>query len=220
MAQVDRFTRFRNLIGQRQFDSLKEAKILLLGVGGVGGFCLDALVRSGLSNITIVDKDSFEITNQNRQIGSEALGVAKVEHLAKLYGVMPIQANIDQKWINEHDFTPYDLVIDAIDDMRAKVQIALHVKGKLISSMGSAKKLDPTQMQIDSIWKTKGDALAKKFRYELRKAGFEGDFNVVYSPESPNCDGLGSFVGVTGAFGLTLASMAIKTLSKDASHPL
>lgn len=221
MAEIDRYTRFRNLVGESRFNSLQRAKILLLGVGGVGGFCLDALFRSGLKNITIVDKDSFEISNQNRQIGSDALGEIKVKHLANLYkGITPIHAKVDEIWINEHDFSAYDLVIDAIDDMKAKVQIALHVKGNHISSTGCAKRLDPTQMQIDSIWSTKGDALAKKFRYELRKAGFEGDFKVVYTSESPNCDGLGSFVGVTGAFGLALASLAIKTLLEDGAHPL
>lgn len=220
MVEVDSYSRIRTLIGRDAFDYLKCKKILLLGTGGVGGFCLDALFRSGLQNITIVDKDSFEITNQNRQIGSEALGEVKVNRLAKLYpGTTPIHANIDETWIKSHDFNQYDLVIDAIDDMRAKVQIALHVKGNYISSMGSAKKLDPTLMRIDSVWKTSGDALAKKFRYELRKAGYGGDFQVVYSPEPPNCEGLGSFVGVTGSFGLAMASLGIKTLLKGFLHP-
>jgi tRNA A37 threonylcarbamoyladenosine dehydratase len=221
MATLDRYSRIRTLLGDESFTYLQNRKILLLGAGGVGGFCLDALIRSGVQNITIVDKDRFEITNQNRQIGSEAVGEIKAQHLAILYpNITPIHANIDEAWIKSHDFTKYDLVIDAIDDMKAKVQIPLHVKDKLISSMGGAKKLDPTQIRIDSVWKTSGDALAKKFRYELRKAGFEGDFQVVYSPESSNCEGLGSFVGVTGSFGLALASLAIKSLLKDALHPL
>lgn len=216
MAKVDRYSRVRLLIGEEKLNRLHNAKVLLLGTGGVGGFCLDSLVRTGVKNITIVDKDRFEITNQNRQIGSEALGEIKVEHLCKLYpSVTPICANINQEWIESFDFNKYDLVIDAIDDMQAKVQIALHVKKDLISSTGGAKKLDPTQIQIDSIWNTKGDGLAKKFRYELRKAGFDGNFNVVYSAESPHCSGLGSFVGVTGSFGLALSSLAIKTLLKE-----
>jgi len=216
LATLERYSRIQTLLGEDEFQLLQNAKVLLLGVGGVGGFCLDALVRSGVLDITIVDKDIFETTNQNRQIGSEAIGDIKVNHLAKLYpNTTPLHVNIEKSWIESYDFSHYDLVIDAIDDMKAKVQIALHVKGDLISSMGSAKRLDPTQMRIDSIWKTSGDALARKFRYELRKAGFDGDFPVVYSPESPRCEGLGSFVGVTGSFGLALASLGIKKLIKE-----
>jgi len=221
MAQIDRYSRIRTLLGEESFEYLQSRTILLLGAGGVGGFCLDALIRSGITNITLVDKDTFEITNQNRQIGSDCVGAIKVNHLASLYpSIQPIHVNIDNSWIQSHDFSKYDLVIDAIDDLRAKVQIALQVKGKFISSMGSAKKLDPTQMRIDSIWNTKGDALAKKFRYELRKAGFNGDFEVVYSPESPHCEELGSFVAVTGSFGLALASLGIKSLLTEFLHPL
>lgn len=200
------------LLGE-DFEKLRDAKVLLLGVGGVGGFCLDCLFRTGVTDITIVDSDTFEITNQNRQIGSEALGAVKVEHLQTLYPtVTPIQALVTKAWCEAFDFTPYDLVIDAIDDMPAKVAIAHSVKGKHISSMGGAKKTDPTKIEIASIWKTHGDPLAKKFRYELKKSGFKGSFDVVFSPEAPLCKELGSFVGVTGSFGLALCSKAIKEL--------
>lgn len=216
MDRVDRFSRIRTLLGDK-FETLTNAKVLLLGCGGVGGFCLDGLYRSGIQNITIVDFDTFELSNQNRQIGSEAVGVAKVERLKTLYPLTtPLHVKIDKKWVEDTDFSAYSLVIDAIDDMSAKVALALHVKQPFISSMGGAKKLDPTLIKSDSIWKTKGDPLARKFRYELRRAGFHGDFEVIYSDESSKCDGLGSFVGVTGSFGLALCSLAIKTLlSKD-----
>lgn len=221
MAGVDRYTRVRSLFGETSFNKIRDSKVLLLGVGGVGGFCLDALFRSGVGDITIVDEDFFEITNQNRQIGSEALGEIKVAHLHTLYpSTSPIHLKIDEPWIKSHDFTKYDLVIDAIDDMPAKLALVLHLRGNLISSMGGAKKIDPTQIRIDSIWNTKGDGLAKKFRYMLRKANFEGDFQVVYSPEVVKSKDLSSFVGVTGSFGLALASLALQTLASDASHPL
>jgi tRNA A37 threonylcarbamoyladenosine dehydratase len=213
MAELDRYQRVRLLVGEDAFTRLSHAKVLLLGVGGVGGFCLDALIRSGVRNITIVDEDTFELTNQNRQIGSEGIGEVKVTRLHTLYpSVCPLHVKVDAAWAKNHDFSAYDIVIDAIDDMRAKVALALHVNVPLLSSMGSAKRLDPTAIVTDSVWNTQGDALAKKFRYELRKAGFDGDFPVVYSKEAPLCKELGSFVGVTGSFGLTLASLAIRTL--------
>jgi tRNA A37 threonylcarbamoyladenosine dehydratase len=207
-----RYSRVKSLLGD-DFKKLQSAKILLLGVGGVGGFCLDCLYRSGIKDITIVDHDSFDITNQNRQIGSEAVDAIKVMHLKTIYpSVRALEEKVTKKWCEEFDFSPFDLVIDAIDDMSAKVALAHAVGDKLISSSGSAKKLDPTKIEVASIWKTHGDALAKKFRYELKKSNFSGDFLVVFSPEEPKCKELGSFVGVTGAFGLALCSKAIEEI--------
>ncbi len=195
------------------FQKIQNAKILLLGVGGVGGFCLDALYRSGIADITIVDFDTFDITNQNRQIGSDFIGQKKVEVLGELYkGIKPLHVKVTPKWTEEFDFKPYDLVIDAIDDMSAKVALAHKTHTKLISSAGGAKKLDPTRIKTASVWKSHGDSLAKKFRYELKKSGFKGDFEIVFSDEPPICQELGSFVGVTGSFGFVLASLAIKKL--------
>jgi tRNA A37 threonylcarbamoyladenosine dehydratase len=208
----DRFARTR-LLFDKNFDKLQSKNILLLGVGGVGGFCLDSLYRTGIQNITIVDFDKFEITNQNRQIGSEAIGVVKVDRMKELYsGIKGYNLKITPEWVEKFDFEPFDLIIDAIDDMPAKVAIAQKCSHKLISSMGGAKKLDPTKIEIVDIWKTHTDGLAKKFRSELKKVGFNKKFDVVFSSELPNCKELGSFVGVTGSFGLTLSSLAIKKL--------
>ncbi len=209
---MGRFARSKILFGE-DFEKIENAKILLLGVGGVGGFCLDALHRTGVRDITIVDFDSFEITNQNRQIGSENIEETKVFVIQERYnGIKAINEKVTPKWVEDFDFSRFDLVIDAIDDMSAKVALANRCHSKLISSMGGAKKLDPTLIEIGSIWKTYGDGLAKKFRSELKKSGFSEDFTVVFSPESPKCRELGSFVGVTGSFGLALASLAIKKL--------
>jgi tRNA A37 threonylcarbamoyladenosine dehydratase len=200
------------LMGE-DFEKLRHAKILLLGVGGVGSFCLDCLVRSGVEDVTIVDFDTYDITNQNRQIGSEKVGAIKVERLAELYPtVTPIQAKIDAEWIEAFDFEPYDLVLDAIDDIRAKIALAHRVSFKLISSTGSARKLDPTKIEIASIWKTHGDPFARKIRYELKKSGFKGDYPALFSPEEPKCQTKGSFVGVTGSFGLAMCSIAIQKI--------
>ncbi|SFP06758.1 tRNA threonylcarbamoyladenosine dehydratase [Hydrogenimonas thermophila] len=211
-----KYERCRMLMGD-DFEKLRKAKILLLGVGGVGSFCLDCLVRSGVEDITIVDFDKYDITNQNRQIGSDKVGAVKVHRLAELYPtVTPIEAKIDDKWIENFDFSSFDLVLDAIDDIRAKITLAHKVSPKLISATGGARKLDPTKIEIASIWKTHGDPFARKIRYELKKSGFKGDFPALFSPEEPKCQTKGSFVGVTGSFGLAMCSAAIqKIINKD-----
>ncbi|WP_353662133.1 ThiF family adenylyltransferase [Hydrogenimonas sp. SS33] len=207
-----RFERCRMLFGE-DHDKLAQAKILLLGVGGVGSFCLDCLFRTGIQDVTIVDFDRFDETNRNRQIGSDAVGAVKVERLAQLYPtVTPVNARIDAEWVETFDFTPYDLVLDAIDDIRAKIALAHKTWPKLISATGGARKIDPTKIEIDSIWKTHGDPFARKIRYELKKSGFKGDFLALFSPEEPKCTTKGSFVGVTGAFGLAMCSAAVQRL--------
>ncbi|MBE0491646.1 MAG: ThiF family adenylyltransferase [Sulfurospirillum sp.] len=211
---MDRFQRCRLLFGD-DFEKIQNAKILLFGVGGVGGHCLDALYRSGVSDITIVDFDTFEITNQNRQLGSENLGAIKVEALKKTYpSITALHVKVTPQWVDAFDFDAYDVVLDAIDDIPAKVAIALKTHKKLISSMGGAKRIDPSKIITSTIWKTYGDGLAKKFRYELKKAGFKQKFEVIFSSEEPKCVPKGSFVGVTGSFGLMLASRAIAFVLK------
>ena len=209
----DRYSRVRKILGE-DFDKLQHAKVLLFGVGGVGSICLDALFRSGVNDITIVDFDRYDITNQNRQLGSEAVGEVKVKRMKTLYPtVTPIEQMVTPSWIEAFDFEPYDIVIDAIDDMPSKVAIAHKASHKLISSSGGAKKIDPTRVRYTSVWKNHGDALAKKFRYELKKSGFNKDFLTVFSDEEPNCKELGSLMCVTGTFGFTLASLAIRRLT-------
>ncbi len=205
-----RYERCRQLFGEEDFTRLQQARILILGVGGVGSYALDCLYRTGITQITIVDHDTYEITNQNRQIGSDALGTSKVHTLAARYpGITPIEAQMDMAWVEAFDFTPYDLILDAADTTRVKIEIAKKHYKKLIMSLGSAKRTDPTQIQTASIWKSQGDALARKIRNELKKAHFDRNFTVIFSPETVQGEGKGSFVGVTGAFGLTLCSVAI-----------
>ncbi|SMC10031.1 tRNA threonylcarbamoyladenosine dehydratase [Nitratiruptor tergarcus] len=210
-----RFDRCRILFGN-DFEKLQKAKILILGVGGVGSFALDCLYRSGISDITIVDFDRYDVTNQNRQIGSEHIGEVKVEVLGKLYpGIKTINAKVDNKWVENFDFSPYDVVIDAIDDIKAKIALAHKCAHKLIASMGSARKCDPTKIETASIWKTHGDPFARKIRYELKKSGFKGDFLAIFSPESPKCTTKGSFVGVTGSFGLAICAKTIERVLNE-----
>lgn len=209
-----RYQRCKLLFGE-DFNKISKAKIILFGVGGVGSFCLDSLYRSGVKDITIVDFDRFEPSNQNRQIGSQHLGEIKTEVLAKLYpGIKHITTKVTKEWTEDFDFDGFDLVIDAVDDIPAKVALAKKTHKKLISSCGGAKRVDPTLIEISSIWKTTNDPFAKKFRYELKKVGFKEDFQVVFSKELPKkCEGLGSFVGVTGSMGLALSSLALQKIT-------
>lgn len=214
MDKIDRFTRSRWLFGD-DFKKLEEAKILVCGVGGVGGMCLDALARAGVGKIVAIDKDIFDITNQNRQIYSEAVGGVKVKEFEKRYkNITGICELITPEFVKNFDFSEFDLVVDAVDDMTAKVAIANKTGDKLIASMGGAKRIDATAIKVASVWKTHSDPFARKFRNELKKSGFKGDFEVVFSTELPLCKPLGSFMGVTAVFGLNLASLAVKKLLK------
>jgi len=211
----DRFQRCELLFGKEDFAKIQKAKILILGVGGVGSYALDCLYRSGVSDITILDYDSYDETNQNRQIGSEAVGELKTEALKKLYpSITTINQQMNMAWVEEFDFEPYDIIIDAADTTKVKIELAKKVFKKLIMSTGSAKRFDASKIEVASIWKTSGDRLARKIRNELKKAKFDRNFTVVFSPEEDKCKEKGSFVGVTGAFGLTICSEAIKKILK------
>ncbi|HEO8744096.1 TPA: tRNA threonylcarbamoyladenosine dehydratase [Campylobacter upsaliensis] len=208
-----RYTRVKWLVGDENYEKISRTRVLIFGLGGVGGICTDALFRTGFTKLTLIDADSFETTNLNRQIHSEHIGENKAEVFAKIYKVKGVVAKVDEEFLSTFDLSKFDLIIDAIDDIPAKVALANKIDFKkqiFISSTGGARKLDPTLIKTTSIFKTYGDALAKKFRYELRKSGFKGDFDVVFSNEEAKCKTLGSFMGVTASFGLALASLALK----------
>lgn len=196
------------------FEKITSAKILLLGVGGVGSFCLDCLHRNGIHDITIIDFDCYDASNQNRQMWSEMHeGESKVEAMKKHYPQITImELKITPEWVEAFDFEPYDLVLDAIDDIHAKLALAQKCYSKLISATGSAKRLDPTKIEVSTIWKTHGDRFASKIRYELKKRRFSKKYPVIFSSEPARTKVKGSFVGVTGAFGLTMCSLAIQKL--------
>jgi len=204
-----RFDRCKKLF--KKFEELQKLNVLICGVGGVGGYVLDCLYRSGVKNITIIDYDTFDITNQNRQIGSEFIGKKKIEVLASLYEeVTPIDLKLSKNNISSLNLDKYDVIIDAIDEIEVKIELIKTAYPKIISSMGAAKRVDPTKIRIDSIWKTNTDPFAKKIRDRLKKENFKKDFKVVYSIEKPIKSEMGSFVGVTGAFGFAICYEVLK----------
>ncbi len=208
-----RYDRCRKLFGEEDFAKLQKAKILILGVGGVGSYALDCLYRTGVTDITIIDYDRYDETNQNRQIGSEATGRLKTDRLKELYPkITAINQQMDLAWLKQFDFDPYDLIIDAADTTKVKIELAKKEYKKLIMSLGSAKRFDASKIEVASIWQSHGDALGRKIRNELKKAKFDRNFTVVFSPEQAKCKEKGSFVGVTGAFGLMICSETIKRI--------
>lgn len=193
----DQLIRTRLLIGDEPVERLKNAKVAVFGVGGVGGFCVEALVRAGVGALHLYDDDTVSESNLNRQIAAlhSTLGQPKAEVVAQR--VKDINPNCQVKAIrmfylpqnaDEVDLKQYDYVIDCIDTVAAKLElvsrcIALQVK--IISAMGSGNKLDPTAFQITDISKTQGCPLARVMRKELRKRGIE-HLKVVYSTELPH----------------------------------
>ena len=209
-----KYDRTKKLFGENNFEKFKDVKLILLGVGGVGSFALDALYNTGITNITIVDFDTYEESNMNRQMGSHGnIGKIKVEALKEKYPlVTPIHVKITPEWIDNFDFSSYDYILDAIDDIKPKVHLIKKYFTRVISTSGSAKRIDPSKIEYISIWDTYNDPFIKKIRTQLKEEGFKKKFKVIFSSELPMCLEKGSFEGVTGSFGLMMASVTIQKL--------
>lgn len=209
-----KYDRSKKLFGADIFENFKDVKLILLGVGGVGSFALDALYNTGITNITIVDFDTYEESNLNRQMGSQGnIGRIKVEALKEKYPeVTAIHLKITPEWIDNFDFSSYDYILDAIDDVKPKVHLIKKHFTKIISTSGGAKRIDPSKIEYISIWDTYNDPFIKKIRTELKTQGFKKKFKVIFSSELPICLEKGSFEGVTGSFGLMMASVTIQKL--------
>ena len=209
-----KYDRSKKLFGEDVFEKFKDVKLILLGVGGVGSFALDALYNTGITNITIVDFDTYEESNMNRQMGSHGnIGRVKVEALKEKYPeVTAIHIKITPDWIDNFDFSSDDYILDAIDDVKPKVHLIKKHFTKIISTSGGAKRIDPSKIEYISIWDTYNDPFIKKIRTELKNQGFKKKFKVIFSSELPMCLEKGSFEGVTGSFGLMMASVTIQKL--------
>ncbi|MGB1227703.1 MAG: ThiF family adenylyltransferase [Poseidonibacter sp.] len=212
-----KYDRTKKLFGEEAFNKFQDTKLILLGVGGVGSFALDSLYNTGITDITIVDFDTYEDSNMNRQLGSVGnIGRVKVEALKEKYpNVTAINEKITPEWIDEFDFSSYDYILDAIDDIKPKVHLIQRHYKKIITTSGSAKRIDPSKIEYKSIWDTFNDPFIRKIRTELKQKGFKKKFKVIFSSENPNCIEKGSFEAVTGSFGLMMASVTVqKILSK------
>lgn len=190
----NRFEREELLIGREALLRLKEARVALFGVGGVGAAAAEALARAGVGYIELIDNDTVSTSNINRQLCAldSTVGMPKVEAVRRrLADINPeLEAVARQIFFlpdTELDFSGYDYIIDAIDTVSAKIEIAVRAKAAgvpVISCMGTGNKLDPTMLTVTDIYKTSVCPLARVMRRELRARGID-KLKVVYSLEEP-----------------------------------
>ena len=228
IINMSQFERFISLIGEENFHKLSSKKVMIFGVGGVGGYVVEALARSGIENFVLIDSDVVEESNINRQIIAtlDTIGKSKVEVMKNR--VLSINSNAKvtsiQKFYlpensNEFDFSGVDYIIDCVDTVSAKLSIVSKAKElnlPVISAMGAGNKMDPTQLKVSDIYKTSVDPLCKVMRHELRKLGIK-ELKVVYSLEAPiknNNRTPNSNAFVPSSMGLIIASEVIKDLIK------
>ena len=221
----DRFLRTEMLIGEEGVKRLSEAHVAVFGVGGVGGYVVEALARCGVGELTLVDRDVVSSSNLNRQIIAleSTVGRSKVEVMKER-----IQQICPDTVVHAHEtfflpenshtfpFETYDYVVDAVDTVTAKIEIIMKsqsVDVPVISSMGTGNKLDPSKLQIADIYKTSMCPLAKVMRKEMKARGVK-HLKVVYSTEEPvaNHSTPGSISFVPGSAGLLIASAVVRDL--------
>ncbi len=218
------FNRLELLIGNN-LKKLKKANILLIGLGGVGGYVFECLIRSGIENITVIDYDKFEITNLNRQIlaTNKTLNKNKTDIALKRTltinpnaHIKPIKIALKEENIKELINNSYDYIIDACDDVKTKISLIKYTKDnnlKLISCMGTANKKNPLLFKITNLDKTYNDPLAKKIRTSLPKRYL--NTKVLWSSEVPiNKGSLGTFCAIPMTAGSIIAQYVINELLK------
>ena len=192
----DRFSRTQLVFGKEAMDRLKGSRVAVFGVGGVGGYTVEALARSGVGAIDIIDNDKVCLTNINRQIiatgktvGKYKVDVAKerIEEINPDCKVTAFKTFYMPETADRFDFTQYDYVVDAIDTVTGKIALIENAKKAgtpIISSMGAGNKVDPTAFEVADIYKTSVCPLARVMRYELKRRGIK-KLKVVYSKEKP-----------------------------------
>lgn len=219
----ERYSRTLKLIGEEGLSLLKNSSVLIVGVGGVGSFAAEAIARAGVGNITVMDGDTIQPSNLNRQLIAltSTLGRNKAEVMAERINDINPETTVKAlarfyKEDDELDLTAFDWIIDAIDSVDAKtalIKTAIEKDVNIVSAMGAAGKFD-TQFKIADISKTSTCPLAKVMRKRLREEGIE-HLPVVYSEEKPvPRDGdLGTLSYVPGSAGLCLAGYVIKSIA-------
>lgn len=225
------FTRTERLLGCDAMDKLKKARIAVFGVGGVGGYVVEALVRSGVGEIDVFDNDTVAQTNLNRQIiaTTKTIGRPKVD-VAKERALLinpDIKVNTHNCFYmpdnaDEYDLSVYSYIVDAIDTVTAKIELIKRAKAenvRIISSMGTGNKLEASMLEVADIKKTEMCPLARTMRRELRNRGITS-LKVVYSKEKPIVPDDGdptpaSTAFVPAAAGLIIAGEVVKDLIKE-----
>ena len=198
MAMQDAiFRRSELLLGDEAMERIAQKRVIIFGVGGVGSWCAESLIRSGIKQLTIVDSDRVCITNINRQLmaTTNTVGQVKVEALKeRLLSINPsaeiaaLQQIFSEETADSFAFDSYDYIIDAIDSLKDKaalILLACQTKAKFFSSMGAALKMDPTRIRVTEFWKVQGDPLARALRKKFKSQGKypKRKFQCVYSDE-------------------------------------
>ena len=233
------FRRAELLLGDEAMSRIAEKRVIIFGVGGVGSWCAESLVRSGIRKLTIVDSDRVCITNINRQLmaTTKTVGAVKVDALKeRLLTINPsaeitaLQQIFTAETADSFQLDTYDYIIDAIDSLKDKALLILMAtslrpsvgdrRGVFFSSMGAALKLDPTKIQVAEFWKVKGDPLARALRNRFKRDKLfpRRKFQCVYSdellenkmPVDPNDRGNGTIAHITAIFGFMLAGLVIQ----------
>ena len=237
---LNQFSRTELLIGRQGIERLNKAHIAVFGIGGVGGYTVEALVRSGIQHIDIIDNDKVSLTNLNRQIiaSHSTIGKYKVDVMKdRILDINPAAEVQTYKCFylpetkNLFDFTKYDYVVDAVDTVTAKINLIMQAKEagtKIICCMGAGNKMDPTQFRIADISETSVCPLARVMRNECKKRNLK-DVKVLFSTEKPltPLEGMetdcpperrsvpGSNAFVPSVAGLIIAGEIIKDLTQE-----
>lgn len=190
------YSRTELIFGAEAMEKLWNSRVAVFGVGGVGGYVCEALARTGIGTLDLIDSDTVAESNINRQIIAlhSSIGKYKTEVMAeRIHDINPdINVNVHNVFYlpeteDQFDFSEYDYIVDAVDTVKAKISIILNaqkVKTPVISSMGAGNKIDPTAFKVADIYSTRVDPLAKVMRTELKKRGIK-KLKVVYSEEKP-----------------------------------
>ena len=228
----DQFDRTRKLIGEENLTKLADSHVLVVGLGGVGSFALESLIRCGIGKLTIVDFDTVDVTNLNRQLQTlqENIGRKKTDVFReRALAINPdVQIRTKELFVNQDTVTQlfdveYDYAVDCIDSVEGKLAIWKYCQQNnipFVSSLGMANRLDPQKVELTKLNRTTGDPLARSLRYKAKREGISLDVDVVFSSETPMMvsqtrQALGSVMFVPATAGLTCGYCVIRNLIKE-----